>query len=55
VRPITGYVSGTGVATVSWPWDTAPDNTTTWSIAAVASVLAADALHRSIPLARTLP
>jgi hypothetical protein len=32
VRPIAGYISGTGVATVGWPWSTIPDNTSVWSI-----------------------
>lgn len=32
-RPVSGYNSGTGVATVGWPWDTTPDNTSQWSIA----------------------
>lgn len=36
IRPIASYVSGTGVATVSWPWNTQPTNTTTWTIGGVA-------------------
>jgi hypothetical protein len=35
-RTIASYNSGTGVATVSWPWDTAPNNTSGWSIPDVA-------------------